>query len=204
MLNSENSVSRGRCICFDDYQAPHSLRRQAKFALIGAAKLDGDQYCPPRRRYSHKNNSAGRYAMPHDAENWEHFRHDADIGIRGRGATVGAAFEQAALAMTAVITDPAQIAQSNVVEVNCEAPDIELLFLDWLNALIFEMATRGLIFGKFAVAIDDCRLKGVAYGEPVDSARHEPAAEIKGATLSELAVRTDESGLWCAQCVVDV
>jgi SHS2 domain-containing protein len=37
---------------------------------------------------------------------WEHFSHDADIGIRGIGATKEEAFEQVAIALTAVITDP--------------------------------------------------------------------------------------------------
>ncbi|MBT9613287.1 MAG: archease, partial [Burkholderiales bacterium] len=34
---------------------------------------------------------------------WEHFTHGADIGVRGFGNTPSEAFEQAALAMTAVI-----------------------------------------------------------------------------------------------------
>lgn len=34
---------------------------------------------------------------------WEHFPHGADIGVRGFGPTMAAAFEQAALAMTAVV-----------------------------------------------------------------------------------------------------
>ena len=37
---------------------------------------------------------------------WEHFPHDADIGVRGIGASKEEAFEQAALALTAVLTDP--------------------------------------------------------------------------------------------------
>ena len=135
---------------------------------------------------------------------WEHFSHDADIGIRGTGASAAAAFEQAALAMTAVITDPAKITPEEAVQVECEAPDIELLFMDWLNALVFEMATRGLVFGAFEVRIEGNRLYGVASGEPVDVARHEPAAEIKGATVTQLAVKEDAPGVWRAQCVIDV
>lgn len=37
-----------------------------------------------------------------------HFAHDADIGGCGTGPTLAAAFEQAALAMMAVIVDPAR------------------------------------------------------------------------------------------------
>jgi protein archease len=35
---------------------------------------------------------------------WEHFPHDADVGVRGPDATTAEAFEQAAHALTAVIT----------------------------------------------------------------------------------------------------
>jgi SHS2 domain-containing protein len=42
------------------------------------------------------------------------------------------------------------------------------------------------------------------HGEPVDVARHTPAVEVKGATLTELAVRQEADGTWVAQCVLDV
>jgi SHS2 domain-containing protein len=35
---------------------------------------------------------------------WEHFEHKADIGVRGFGNKPAEAFEQAALAMSAIIT----------------------------------------------------------------------------------------------------
>ena len=37
---------------------------------------------------------------------WEHFPHEADIGVRGRGTSPDIAFAQAALGLTAVVTDP--------------------------------------------------------------------------------------------------
>jgi len=133
-----------------------------------------------------------------------HFPHDADIGIGGVGPTLEAAFEQGALAMTAVMTDPAKIKLEEAVRIECEAPNAELLFVDWLNAIIFEMATRGMIFGAFKVSIEGLRLGGVATGEAICVERHSPAVEIKGATLTELAVVEDRPGVWRAQCVVDV
>ena len=66
--------------------------------------------------------------MPH----WEHFEHCADIGIRGIGATKEQAFEQAAVALTAVMTDPEQLQAQQLIEFSCEAPDDELLLVDWL------------------------------------------------------------------------
>jgi len=133
-----------------------------------------------------------------------HFSHDADIGVRGIGPTLEAAFEQAALAMTAVMTDPANIELKEAVQIECDAPNAEFLLVDWLNAIIFEMATRDMIFGDFKVGIDGHRLHGIATGEAISVERHNPAVEIKGATLTELTVVEDRPGEWRAQCVVDV
>jgi len=140
----------------------------------------------------------------HTENRWSHFAHGADIGVCGTGATKAAAFEQAALAMTAVITDPEGVESRTVVDVSCEAPDDGLLLADWLNALVYEMATRRMLFGRFQVRISGTRLHGRAWGEAVDVAKHQPAVEVKGATLTEMSVARDEIGNWVARCVVDV
>lgn len=137
------------------------------------------------------------------AAGWEHFPHLADIGVRGFGPSKEAAFEQAALALTAALTDPESVAPRARVEIACRAPDDELLLAEWLNALIYEMATRKMLFSRFAVRIRDHALAGEAWGEAIDRARHAPAAEAKGATLTALKV-AEEDGVWVAQCVVDV
>jgi protein archease len=134
---------------------------------------------------------------------WEHFAHDADVGLRGRGASAAEAFEQAAYALTAVVTD-AEVEPRSLVRVRCEAPDIELLFVEWLNAVIYEMAVRNMLFGRFAVHMAGKHLDGSLWGEPVDVARHSPACEPKGATYTALEVAQDSDGTWSAACVVDV
>jgi len=136
------------------------------------------------------------------AARWEHFPHAADVGVRGFGESAAEAFEQAALALTAVITH-AEVAPKIEVEVACEAPDLELLFVEWLNAIIYEMAVRNMLFSRFSVCIDGPRLKGTLWGEPVDVARHQPACEPKGATYTALKV-AESAGVWSAACIVDV
>ena len=83
---------------------------------------------------------------------WELFPHEADMGVRGIGGSKEEAFEQAALALTAVITDPGCVAANEPVDLECEAPDDELLFVNWLNALVYEMATRRMLFARFEVS----------------------------------------------------
>jgi tRNA nucleotidyltransferase (CCA-adding enzyme) len=135
---------------------------------------------------------------------WEHFSHQADIGVRGIGASKAEAFEQAALAVTAVLTDLRSVHSRESIEIACEAPDDELLLVDWLNALITESAIRHILWSRFDIQIEGHRLRATAWGEPVEPARHHPAVEVKGATYTELLVRQDPDGTWLAQCVVDV
>jgi tRNA nucleotidyltransferase (CCA-adding enzyme) len=96
---------------------------------------------------------------------WEHFEHAADIGVRGFGATKAAAFEQAALALTAVVTDPAGVAEVLAVPIACVADDDEQLLVDWLNAIVYEMAVRRMPFGRFEVELADRRAGQVIAGE---------------------------------------
>jgi SHS2 domain-containing protein len=134
---------------------------------------------------------------------WEHFSHDADVGLVGLGPTKAEAFRQAAFALTAVVTDPTLVRPATAVCVVCQAPNDELLLVEWLNALVYEMSVRSMLFGDFTVEIADGELRATAMGECVDPGRHEPAVEIKGATLTALRVESVAGG-WHAQCVVDV
>ena len=145
--------------------------------------------------------------LPHrrqEAEaHWEHFPHEADVGIRGTGPTLEAAFEQAALALTAVVTD-ADVRPDVHVKVSCAATDREMLFVEWLNAIIYEMAVRRMLFGRFTVEIDGNTLTGSLWGETADRKRHAPACEPKGATYTALHVGQLTEGGWAAACIVDV
>jgi tRNA nucleotidyltransferase (CCA-adding enzyme) len=136
---------------------------------------------------------------------WQHFHHQADIGVRGIGNTLAEAFAEAAVALSAVITEPDTILPHEALGIECSAPDVELLLVDWLNALIYEMAIRRMLFSRFEVHISDTlQLTATAWGEPVDAARHQPAVEVKGATYTMLSVVHHDGGEWVAQCVVDV
>ncbi len=134
---------------------------------------------------------------------WEHFHHQADIGVRGVGRTLDEAFAEAAVALMAVICSPQKVQPTESVRIHCQGDDMELLFVDWLNELVYEMATRRMLFSRFEVTVAADKLDGRAWGEIADPERHETAVEVKGATYTQLkVVRQDDK--WIAQCVVDV
>jgi tRNA nucleotidyltransferase (CCA-adding enzyme) len=117
--------------------------------------------------------------------------------------TKAEAFAQAAAAMTAAVTDLAVVRPLERVDVRCEAPDDELLLAEWLNALVYEMSTRRMLFSRFDVRLENGKLEAQAWGETIDRSRHHPAVEVKGATLTTLRVVRHGEG-WLAQTVIDV
>lgn len=135
---------------------------------------------------------------------WEHYPHPADMGIRGFGRTKEEAFAQAALAITAIITDPQTVEPKESVQITCREQEDDLLLFDWLNALLYEMATRHVLFSRYDITIAGEQLKATAWGESIDIARHQPAVEVKAATFADLKVRREKDGNWVAQCIVDV
>jgi SHS2 domain-containing protein len=76
--------------------------------------------------------------------------------------------------------------------------------VSWLNAIIYEMAVRMMLFKKFRVVISGCSLTGTLVGEKVDPERHQVAVEAKEATVTALRVQREQDSQWLAQCVVDV
>jgi SHS2 domain-containing protein len=131
-----------------------------------------------------------------------YFDHDADMGIIGRGTLIEEAFENAATAVFAMMTNLGQVRLRESVVIEFEEADAELALVTWLNLLLGQARSRALIFGRFHLRRDGARWTGTAEGEPW-RAGLERGVEVKGATLTGLAV-TQQDGIWEARCVVDV
>jgi SHS2 domain-containing protein len=135
---------------------------------------------------------------------WERFTRGSDVGIRGIGRSCEQAFEMAAVALGALVTDPRQVEAREEVELACEARATEQLLADWLRAVVHAMALRRMRFHCFAVRLDGPRLFGHGFGEHADPARHPPGMEVTGATLTEVSVRRGQDGMWTAECLIEV
>lgn len=135
--------------------------------------------------------------------NYETFEHEADIGIRGFGSSIGEAFENAARAMYSVMVRIEAIEPLEQKEIVVSAPDGELLLVEWLNALLSLSDIERMVFSRFEVRIDGTSLTARVWGERLDRIRHEPNVEVKGATYHMLKVNKSDDR-YVAQCVVDV
>ena len=134
---------------------------------------------------------------------YETFEHEADIGIRGYGATLAEAFENTASALYSEMVTIGSVKPVERRSISVSAPNRELLLVEWLNALLSLSDIERMVFSKFEVTTDGTSLLGHAWGEPLDRLRHEPHVEVKAATYHLLQV-ADENGRFIAQCVVDV
>ncbi len=138
----------------------------------------------------------------HPVPEYSYFDHGADIGIIGRGPTLKAAFEAAAAAMFGIMVDLLAVQPRTAVRVEFEELDPELALVTWLNALLAEAQSAGLILGRFRLRRAGSRWAGEGWGEPWPHDL-ERGVDVKGATLTMLAVEPQAGG-WEARCVVDV
>jgi SHS2 domain-containing protein len=145
----------------------------------------------------------------------ENFEHKADIGVRGKGRTLEEAFIGGALSMMGVMFELKGVKAEKAVEISCDANDIEALFVEWLNAILSKRDLETMVFCRFEAQIGNMDgveaancgniLSGKAWGERYDQKRHEAKIEVKAATYSQLKVfQEDGTGLYVAQCIVDV
>ena len=142
-------------------------------------------------------------AAPGCRPHWEHLEHGASLGVRGLGPTKAAAFEQAALALMAVVADPRAVEPSATLEISCRADDDEALLLAWLNALISEMLSRQMLFSRFHVEFQPGGLVASASGERVGVEPWHRASSVKRASPRNLSVTRTPDG-WLAQSLLEL
>lgn len=135
---------------------------------------------------------------------FELIEHTADIGIRAFGSSEKGVFQNAATGMFSLICDPATVAETEEFEIEVEAEDRETLLVEWLNELLYIYDSRRVLLRRFEVIeLEETRLRGVAYGEPLDLDRHSLAADIKAVTYYMLKVEETPDG-WVAEVIFDV
>lgn len=136
---------------------------------------------------------------------WETFEHTADIGIRGTGKNLKEAFADAAVGMFAQTANLADFASNFEVTGRVESSNVEELFVDFLNRLLYEASVSGAVFTQVEVTdIKDNELSFAARGEKIRSTqRGSLLHEVKAATFHQLKV--ERSGLkQIAQCILDI
>jgi SHS2 domain-containing protein len=114
--------------------------------------------------------------------------HTADIGLVASGNTLAEAFANAASGMFSIMTDLRRVAIKKTRRIELTGRDMERLFFDWLNTLLYYFDVEGLLFRSFDVSLTDGGLAAACRGEKYDPARHRLKLGVKSATYHRLEV----------------
>lgn len=123
---------------------------------------------------------------------WEEIEHTADWALRVWGEDLRALFENAARGMVSLLGGEADQARQPVSRtITLQAPDPEILLIDWLTELLYLIEEQGMIITQITVhRVADLTLEAEVVGMPGGKfSRH-----IKAATYHRLAIRRTDEG----------
>ena len=122
-------------------------------------------------------------------KDFEILDHTADVGIIAYGADLSQAFANAAKALFSLITELDDVEEVVYRDIGLTASDEESLLVEWLNELVYQFDTEGIIFKRFdIIQLDNTQLKARGYGEKVDRSKHKLKTGVKAATYHMLKV----------------
>ena len=125
---------------------------------------------------------------------FEFLEHTADQYVLAYGPDLKSAFEEAARALFATMTDLSTVEPKVQVEIEVEGGDVKALLYNWLEALLLKLDIDGLLLSEFEVLELSGRepalkLRALAKGEPFDPSKHPQYVGVKGVTYHLMDVR---------------
>ena len=136
---------------------------------------------------------------------YEYLDHTADAAMRVTGDTLKALFIHAAQGLFEMIAVTDTIDETTTIDIQLTAESVDVLFVEWLDTLIFRHETEELFFKRVDVhSISPTALSAVVYGEPTNFDKHVVYTEIKAVTYHQLSVKQTNNGDWEAQVIFDL
>ena len=131
--------------------------------------------------------------------------HTADFGIQAFGQDLAQLFENAAFALSDLITDTERLAGKQTLSLTISGMDWNDLLVNWLREVLYLWNGKDLLVketrvrqtGEFVFSAD-------VIHDPYDRNVHEIRNEIKAVTYHQLEVGRNADGGWYANFIVDV
>ncbi len=127
--------------------------------------------------------------------------HTADIKFKAYGKVLNEVFENSVLAVAEYISRGKKIKNSRGRIINVSGNDIESLFYNFLDELVYLLDAENFIVVKAKVTIRGYNLKAELFGD--NASNYKNLDHIKAATYSEMYIKKTKLG-WEAQAVLDV
>lgn len=139
-----------------------------------------------------------------DEPRYEQIPHTADIAIRVAGNSMRDLFKNSAYGMFDIIADLSGLEKSISININITANSQEELLVSWLDELLYNFYTKGVIFFDFDITdIGEGRLKAKANGRLIGENKNRLKKEIKAATFHNLNIE-EKNGKYSVEIVFDV
>ena len=135
---------------------------------------------------------------------FETFDHTADIGLRVIADKLPSLFEDAGRGFYSLIIDnidAIQLRDERTFSLSADSWD--MLYLNWLNELLFCFETELLVLTDFEIHLSGYHLTGRGRGEVLDIRRHQTHFNIKAITYHQLQVSRTHRG-WLAEVILDI
>lgn len=141
------------------------------------------------------------------AKKYEFLKHTADAKFRAYGKTLEEAFENAAYALTDIVTDHKRVKARMKKAIEIESEDKEALLYDFLEKLIALLDTDSFLLSK----VDELRITQVDEGFELKAKvsgdnvieNYAIKTTIKAATYQEMEIMKEKEG-YALQAVVDI
>ncbi len=132
----------------------------------------------------------------------------ADVAFRVRGNDLSELFIAGGRALVSImLQNIEELRPTASIKFDCSAPDLELLYYDFLQEFIYYKDAKRLLLLPDKVELTEntnsLSLACYAKGEKVDLTRHFFSVDIKAVTMHGLKI-TREKEYWTAVAVVDV
>lgn len=130
----------------------------------------------------------------------------ADVGLVISGKSLEELFADAALGVTAIMTDPDRLEERRRIEVELSAENLENLFLGWLSEIVYYKDAECFLFRRCEFSLLDenpPRLKAELFGDRIDPDRHVLMADIKAVTYYKFKLIKGNQD-WQAEVVLDL
>ena len=129
----------------------------------------------------------------------------ADIAFEATAPSVNKLFEEAARAASDIMVNSKTVKPKLKKTIKMSANSLQNLMYDFLSEFIYLKDTKGLLFVKFSVKVDEkkCSLVCVASGEKIDRKRHDLRNDLKAITMHMFLLEKRPKG-WYLRIVVDI
>ena len=135
---------------------------------------------------------------------YEVFEHTADVGLRVAAPDLNTLFAEAGRGLFSLIVDNIdEVRPSETCAWEVAGTDLDYLYFDWLNKLLYHFETTHILFSVFSVAVGPTGLTATGRGEPLDRSRHALSHEVKAVTYHQLEVIQTPDG-WLAEVILDI